>query len=275
MRTLPLFVAMLGGCSFSATAPATSDSPVVIDGPVSDVAIDARAVDAQPIDAAPAVRVAGAQVQWKFNEGAGLMAADSAGLVPAYDLVRNAVTILNSEWSNGGLTFTAGTYARTASMLMRPTNACLASKAATLEAWILPKNDTQGIPTRPAIIAGITSNINSRSFEISQVGRHIIGRTRTVAPNAQEMQASDVVTAGALLHVVLVQEQATQRIYINGVEKDSQISPLLNWEAYAMFVGGDIGLNATWLGTARAVVLYCSALTAAQVQGNFAFGPTL
>ena len=281
MRTLPLLIALLGGCSFSATTPANSDSPIVIDGPVVDTASDAQPIDAQPIDAGPVARVAGAQVQWKFNEGTGFTAADSAGLVPAYDLVRNAGTILNSEWSNGGLTFTAGTNARTVSMLARPTTACNASKSATLEAWIVPKNETQGIPlqpsmpTRPAIIAGLTSSINSRSFEISQVGRHIVARTRTAAPNALEMQASDVVTAGALIHVVLVQEQATQRLYINGVEKDSQVSPLLAWEAYAMVVGGDSNLNATWRGTARAVVLYCSALTAVQVQGNFAFGPTL
>lgn len=275
MRTLPLFVALLGACSFRAGTPANSDSPIVGDGPFSDTVIDARPIDARPIDAGPVGRVAGAQVQWKFNEGAGVTAADSAMLVPAYDLVRNAATLANSEWSNGGLTFIAGTYARTALMVTRPVTTCLANQTATLEAWILPKNDTQGVPTRPAIVAGLTANINSRVFEISQVGHHIIGRTRTMAPNALEMQASDVVTAGALVHVVLVQEQATQRLYINGVEKDSQVSPLMSWEAYAMFVGGDVGLNATWLGTVRAVVLYCSALTAAQVQGNFAFGPTL
>ena len=279
MRTLPLFIALLGGCSFSAATPANSDSPIVVDGPVNDTAVDARPIDARPIDAAPVGRVTGAQVQWKFNEGSGLTAADSAGLTPAYDLVRTS--LLNSEWSNGGLTFTAASNARTVSMLTRPTTACLASKSATLEAWIVPKNETQGLPTqpsmppRPAIIAGLTSSINSRSFEISQAGRHIIGRTRTMAPNALELQASDVVTAGALVHVALVQEQATQRLYINGVEKDSQISPLMSWEAYAMVVGGDTNLNAPWLGTARAVVLYCSALTAVQVQGNFAFGPTL
>lgn len=273
MRTLPLLVAMLGGCSFSATTPATSDSPRVIDGPVSDTVIDAGTRDAL-IDAGPVGRAAGAQVQWKFNEGTGLVAADSAGLTPAYTLVRNGATILNSEWSNGGLTFTASAYAQTA-RLSRPVTNCLASKAATLEAWVLPKNQTQGIATRPAIIAGITANINFRVFEISQVGQHIIGRTRTFAPNARDLQASGVVTAGALVHVVLVQEQATQRLYINGVEKDSQISPLMNWEAYTMVVGSDTGLNAPWLGTVRAVVLYCSALTTAQVQGNFAFGPTL
>ncbi len=275
MRTLPLFIALLGGCSFSATTPANSDSPIVVDGPVNDTAVDARPIDARPVDAGPVGRVTGAQVQWKFNEGSGLTAADSAGLRPAYDLVRNSLTILNSEWSNGGLTFTASTNASTASRLIRPVATCLGTMAASLEAWIVPKNDSQGSATTPAIIAGITASVASRSFEISQAGRHIIGRTRTMAPNALELQASDVVTAGALVHVVLVQEQATQRLYINGVEKDSQISPLMSWEAYSMVVGGDNNLNAPWLGTARAVVLYCSALTAAQVQGNFAFGPTL
>lgn len=281
MRTLPLFVAMLGGCSFSATAPATSDSPVVIDGPISDAAIDAKLPDAA-IDAGPG-RVAGAQAQWKFNEGMGQIAADSAGLTPSYDLTRNPATVVNTEWSNGGLTFKAGptpqliqgSYAASAVRLIRATTTCLANKTATLEAWIAPSNETQGISPRPVIIAGITANINSRSFEIAQVGRNIIARTRTDTPNAQDLQAMDVVTAGTLIHVALVQEQATQRLYINGVEKDSQVSPLMAWAAYSMYVGGDIGVNAPWLGTARAVVLYCSALTSAQVQGNFAFGPTL
>ncbi len=273
MRTLPLFIALLGGCSFSAATPANSDSPIVVDGPVNDTAVDARPIDARPIDAAPVGRVTGAQAQWKFNEGVGLIAADSAGLMPAYDLVRNS--LLNSEWSNGGLTFTASTNASTASRLIRPVATCLGTRSASLEAWIVPKNDSQGSATTPAIIAGITASVASRSFEISQAGRHIIGRTRTMDPNALELQASDVVTAGALVHVVLVQEQATQRLYINGVEKDSQISPLMSWEAYSMVVGGDSNLNASWLGTVRAVVLYCSALTAVQVQGNFAFGPML
>ena len=282
MRTLSLFVAVLGGCSFNSTTPVNLDSPIVGDGPRSDTPLDAKRPDAA-IDAGPAVRVAGAQAQWKFNEGTGLIAADSAGLTPAYDLTRNATTLVNTDWSNQGLTFKAGptpnsvqgSYARTTPMLTRPTAACLASKSATLEAWIIPTNESQGIAPRPVIIAGITSNINSRSFELAQVGRHIIARTRTAMPYAQDMQASDVVTAGTLIHVALVQEQATQRLYINGVEKDSQVSPLLAWEAYPMYVGGDIGLNAPWLGTVRAVVLYCSALTSAQVQGNFAFGPTL
>ncbi len=267
MRSLPWLGILVGSCySPESRGAAVFDSQpdTPLDGTI-DAATDGRTTG----------RAAGAQVQWNFDEGTGITAADSAALVPAYDLVRNEATLANSEWSNGGLTFTAGTHARTALMLTRPTTNCLANQTATLEAWFVPKNETQGILTRPAIIAGLSASLNSRSFEISQVGLHIIGRTRTAAPNALEMQASDVVTAGALIHVVLVQEQATQRLYINGVEKDSQISPLMAWESYAMFVGGDVGLNATWLGTVRAVVLYCSALTAAQVQGNFAFGPTL
>ncbi len=279
MRTLSLFVTVLGGCSFSASTPTNSDSPIGRDGPGTDT----RVVDAKPLDAWPRQRVAGAEAQWKFNEGTGLSAADSAGKMPAYDLIRNPATILNTDWSNGGLTFKAGptpqsvqgSYAKSAVMLTRATATCLANKTATLEAWIAPSNETQGVSPRPVIIAGITSNINSRSFEIAQVGRNIIARTRTDAPNARNLQAANVVTAGALIHVALVQEQATQRLYINGVEKDSQVSPLMAWEAYPMYVGGDIGLNAPWLGTVRAVVLYCSALTSTQVQGNYAFGATL
>ncbi|MBP9089079.1 MAG: LamG domain-containing protein [Kofleriaceae bacterium] len=237
-----------------------------------DTAVDARAIDAAT-DAGSAVRVAGAQVQWKFNEGAGQFAADSAGLMPAYDLGR--ASLINSEWSNGGLTFTAKSYAKSAGGLVRPITACQTSKSATLEAWFVPSNAVQGIPTRPVIIAGLSVDIGRRNFEISQVAQHLVARTRTEAPSAPDLQASNVVAAGTLLHVVLVQEQATQRLYVNGVEKDSQVSSLLDWESTAMYVGSDMGLNASWVGTVRAVVLYCSALTATQVQGNFAFGPTL
>lgn len=267
-----LSLVALSACSFSSSA-ATTDAKVV-DGRVNDAAVDARLPDAMIDGNMPARVTAGLQAIWPFDEASGDLARDRAGLVPAYDL--KLLSTANATWSSEGLTFVKATYAKSAVMLGRPVTACALAGVGALEAWITPANDTQGTPQRPVIIAGLIGNISSRGFEISQDRKAIVAHARTASvPTAPALYADNVAVPGQRIHVMLVQEAMTQKLYINGALKAQQNTSAMAWESYAMYVGADIGLNAPWLGTARLVSLYCSALTPAQVKANFDYGPKL
>jgi len=275
MRVWPytLSLVALSACSFGSSTPATTDAKVV-DGRVIDAAVDARLPDAMIDSNMPARVTAGLQAIWPFDEAAGELAHDRSGLTPAYDLTRLSAT--NATWSPNGLTFVAPTYAKSAVMLGRPVTACVLAGVGALEAWITPTNDTQGTPQKPVIIAGLVGNINSRGFEISQDHKAIVAHARTSSvPTAPALYADNVIVPGQRMHVMLVQEPTVQKLYINGALTSQQNTSAMLWESYAMYVGADIGLNAPWLGTARLVSLYCSALTAAQVKANFDYGPKL
>jgi hypothetical protein len=239
-----------------------------------DAAVNGALLDATVDSDRPARVTTGLQAIWPFDEGAGDVVHDRRGLTPAYDLARPSPT--TTTWSAAGLTFIEPTCAKSAMMLGRPVTACGLAGVGALEAWITATNDTQGASARPAIIAGLVGSINSRGFEISQDRKAIVAHARTSSvPTAPPLYADNVIVPGQRIHVMLVQEPTAQKLYINGELKGQQVTSVMAWESFAMFVGADVGLNAPWLGTVSLVSLYCSALTAAQVKANFDYGPKL
>lgn len=152
----------------------------------------------------------------------------------------------------------------------------------TVEAWLFAANSEQGGPAR---IVSISRDASSRNMTLGQEGSEFILRLRTSETNEQGTPAlhtpEGTVHPGELQHIVVTFDGHKAAFYVDGqavsetthFAGDLGIGMLQNWdESMHLMLGNEFNGDRFWSGTIHLVALYSDALTAEQVQANFAAG---
>jgi Concanavalin A-like lectin/glucanases superfamily len=204
--------------------------------------------------------------KYEFNTGTGSTAFDSSGVAPATDLALTAGTSWVSGW---GIKIAAGGAARASSSASQKLAQRIgASGEYAIEVWAAPANSAQA----DAYIVTYSGGDSSRNVTLEQRAMQYAARTRS--SNTDDNGADALLTSAAgmfaqstLQHVVLTYDSANgQQIYVNGKftgDKDSNKAGTL---------GNDAAGSKQWQGVIKFAAIYDHALTAAQIQQNFAAG---
>jgi hypothetical protein len=218
----------------------------------------------------------GIQVLYTFEEGGGHVIGDVSAVGAPLDLAISTpeTAELNAD---GGLRITG--IADIASVgASKMINACTASNAMSVEAWVETNSIDQSGPG-PVRIVTLSSNTTNRNFTLGQENDRFDVRLRTNTTN-NNGEPSITVPAStvklALTHVMYSRDAAgAARIYINGVPQvvGTVSGNLMNWDAgYDLRLGNEATLDREWLGDLYLVAVYCEALSANEVQQNYSAG---
>lgn len=222
---------------------------------------------------------AGLQARYDFNEGAGTRVHDGAGVGTPLDLtIKKASQV---RWGVGSLQVTGFTSIASSGPATSLINAAKASDAVTVEAWVTPAEVEQ----YAARILTISPNATVRNLTLAQGSftkqdstlASLRVRTSTTASSGQEVFSPTGSFTPGLTHLVgTVTANGVARIYVNGVQvAQAQTSGTLdNWNtSYRLILAGDLPSGRGWRGTYHLLALYDRALSAAEVQQNYAAGP--
>lgn len=215
-----------------------------------------------------------------FKEGSGTVVRDISGVAPAMDL-----TLSGTEWvAQQGLKNVTGKAEATvesSKKLFDLIAAPAASKEYSIEAWIIPDNNTQAGPAR---IVTYSIDTGARNFQLGQNASQYIYRNRSTAVGINVTNGTpDLPTAAGSLklaaqHVVATFDQTSGRkIYLDGVDTgviDQQgKGDLVNWNpAYSFILGNEKTNDRLWKGVFYLVAIYNRPLSAPQVKQNFDAG---
>jgi hypothetical protein len=283
---------MCGGAGCSFDAPAAS-------GPGDDAP---PALPDAPPDAPPDVPIGAGRVTeglvayWRFDEGSGAQVSDSrAALVGSPALPPIPLPISDPAsvtWVGGGLRLDAPVRVGTSGPA-HVSRDVLATGEVTLEAWISPASASQGAGALPgglpnyALVLSVSPSYAYHNAMIAQVGDRWQGRVLTSLTTSNALPVIDT-PAGTIadtmpVHLVLVASATERVLYVNGtayravdgagIGPLNAPSPALRWFDYFPISIGqerDTDQKRTWLGTIWLAAIYNRALSAAEVQTNFA-----
>jgi concanavalin A-like lectin/glucanase superfamily protein len=222
---------------------------------------------------------------WKFEEGTGTIAADTAPVGPTMNLTLSGTY----EWqSGGGVAFENGMAAadpNDAKKLYNEIASGSGSQEYSLEVWSIPANTTQGSVDNPARMLSYGAGPDKHNFMLGQALYQYVARNRTSSlkvnadgtpefatnPDDEDLQAN-------LQHAVLTYDQMHgRRMYVNGVFTDDADTTapdlLVNWNpTYNFSIGKETSNNRRWMGVIKSAAIFKQALTAGQIMQNFLAG---
>lgn len=206
-----------------------------------------------------------------FDEGAGDTAMDSSGVGAAITL-----QLTGTEWvDGGGLRNVSGKAQASAADSSKLFDMIDATRAFTVEAWVIPENTAQDGPAR---IVSYSQDTSVRNFTMGQNAIYYQLRNRSAGTSANgspALEALDPEVATALQHVVMTFDEASGRkVFINGqLSIEENTADTLDWQANQLLVlGNETTDDRLWQGVFRLVAIHSQALTPAQVAQNFDAG---
>lgn len=225
----------------------------------------------------------GLQVLYTFDEGEGTMVYDVSGVGSPLDLfIQPASTV---AWvGGGGVTVTANSLIASGMAATKLHDSITTSGELSIEAWVCPANVTQDGPAR---IVTLSQDEYNRNFTL---GEGLWGaqptdlldiRLRTTTSGANGYPPDLSSPAGSLtatqVHAVYTRDPSGQaNVYMNGVSQASATmdGDLSTWDAsYKLGLANEFTNDRPWLGTIWLVAVYSRALSADEVNQNFAAGP--
>jgi hypothetical protein len=242
--------------------PPTNGTPVV--------SMMATFADAE---AGGSARADGAAIAlFTFSEGAGDVTMDTSGVGDPITL-----NITGMEWvEGGGLRNVTGKAEASVADSSKLFDMISPVGEFSVEAWVTPELEDQPGPTRIASYS-LDEGGDGRNFELDQAGIYYRFRNRsTNEPDAGG--AFDPVDAPIpleLQHVVMTFDPVSGRkIYVDGqLRLEENVADTLAWVENSIFVIGNTPSdNRLWLGEIKLVAVHAKALTATEVQQNFAAG---
>jgi hypothetical protein len=215
--------------------------------------------------------------KYMFETGQGSTAYDTSGVSPEADLSLSG----NVTWVGGwGINIGAGGSAQAStSASAKFASMIQGSGEYTIETWVAPANVTQ---TNAWVVSYSGSN-TTRNMTLGQDAMQYQGFARSSVTSTAGMPPLITTTTGgaaqaALQHVVLTYDAVNgQKIYVNGVytgdADPSKGGSLANWDStFALVLGNETTGQRQWQGVIKFVAIHNRALTAAQIQQNFAAG---
>jgi hypothetical protein len=215
--------------------------------------------------------------KYMFQTGSGSTAYDTSGVTPAADLSLSG----NVSWVGGwGISIGAGGKAQASTSTSQKLAAMIQSSGEySLEVWAAPANVAQ----KDAYIVSYSGSNTTRDATLGQSAMQYEGRARSSTTDTNGTPPLTTTTASgaaqaALQHVVLTYDPVNgQNIYVNGISTGA-VDPakggsLANWDStFALVLGNETTGQRQWLGVIKFVAIHNRALTAAQIQQNFAAG---
>ena len=209
---------------------------------------------------------------WRFDDGAGAVVRDSSGVGTPLDL--NIADTTKATWSGGSLAV-AGTGLASAAAT-KINGAVTTSNEFTFEAWIDPAAQVAPAPGRIVLLGEDQNNYNFlfgqglNAGGANDVYRGLVRSTGTGTP------ALKPVAHAGLTHLVFTRKaDGSTQLYLDGVLADSRVGTgnMSNWNATRVLrLGSAMSNRDPWSGSYHLAAFYSRALTAAEVQTNFAAG---
>jgi concanavalin A-like lectin/glucanase superfamily protein len=214
---------------------------------------------------------------YMFESGQGSTAYDTSGVTPEADLELSG----NVTWVGGwGIDVGAGGKAQASTSASAKFAAMIQGTGEySFEAWVAPANVTQ----TGAYVVSYSGSNTTRDATLAQAAMQYQGMTRSSATDTNGQPPLLTTTANgaaqaALQHVVLTYDPVNgQKLYVNGVwtgdVDPSKGGSLANWDStFALVLGNEVTGQRQWQGVIKFVAIHNRALTAAQIQQNFAAG---
>ena len=221
--------------------------------------------------------------KYMFMTGQGATAYDTSGVTPAADLSLSG----NYSWVGGwGIDFgpamgslpsgkaqaSTGSSAKIAAMIQ-------SSGEYSLEVWAAPADVTQ---TNAYLLSYSGSN-TTRDATLAQAAMQYQGMARSSTTSTNGQPPLTTTTGGgaaqaALQHIVVTYDPVNgQKFYVNGVYSGdpdpAKGGSLANWDStFALVLGNETTGQRPWAGVIKFAAVHNRALTAAQIQQNFAAG---
>jgi hypothetical protein len=220
---------------------------------------------------------ANAIAEYMFETGQGSTAYDTSGVTPEADLSLSG----NVSWVGGwGINIGAGGKAQASTSASQKFASMIqGSGEFSIEAWVAPANVAQ----TAAYIVSYSGSNTTRNATLAQAAMQYQGMTRSSVTSTNGMPAlATTTTSGAaqaaLQHVVLTYDPINgQKIYVNGMwtgdADPAKGGTLANWDStFALVLGNETTGQRQWQGVIKFLAIHNRALTAAQIQQNFAAG---
>ncbi len=229
--------------------------------------------DAAPIDTADhtVLRVTdGLLVLYTFEEATGVVARDVSGVTPLLDVQLGT----GADWIPGGIEFRASADAAvSAAPATKITDACVASREVTIEAWVAATTTAIGVGAARIVAVGAANNVSALSLGLEASAYY--GQVRTTT--ASTKLASTLEATTDLVHLVHARTTAGERtLYVDGMQRGASVTDgtFDNWDAtLPVTLGNAVGGGVSWPGRIFLAAIYCRALTPDEVMQNLAAGP--
>ena len=219
---------------------------------------------------------------YTFEENGGATVND----VTASPLDLTIADLPNVIWSPGYVTVTADTIISSGVAATKIITGAQATNALTVEAWVKASATIHpdGAPHR---LVTVSANTGERNFTLLQhdadegpPASAYGARLRASAADLNGVTPSPFTPAGDattnLDHVVFTHDAAgNETIYVNGVVRYTGSRPgnFSSWDAsYALALVNEFTRDRDWLGEMHLAAIYGRALSASEVQRNFAAG---
>src|SRR3984893_12947692 len=215
--------------------------------------------------------------KYEFKTGTGNTAYDTSGVAPAADLMLTAGIGWVSGWS---ISIGAGGAAQASTSASQKLAQMIQSTGEySIEVWATPANVAQ----MNAYIVTYSGGNTSRNMTLGQHAMQYEARTHSSNTDNNGAPALLTSTTGmfaqaSLQHVVLTYDAVNgQQIYVNGKytgdTDPGQGGTLANWDStFALVLGNETTGQRPVQGVIKFAAIHGRALTAAQVQQNFAAG---
>jgi hypothetical protein len=214
---------------------------------------------------------------YEFKTGSGSTVFDTSGVDPALNLSLTGSTAWVGGW---GISIAAGGKAQgTTTASKKLTDKITATGEYSVELWAAPANVTQ----EDAYMLSYSGSTTSRNVTLSQHAYQYeaFGRSSLTNANGSPTLLTKDTNRNAqasLQHIVLTFDPVNGRkLYVNGnFTGDVDPKPggaLSDWDdTFALVLGNETSTNRQWAGVIKFAAVHNRALTAAQVQQNFAAG---
>ena len=239
--------------------------------PAAQVTKSATATFANALEASAARADANVIAKFDFDEGTGDTAMDSSGVGTPIML-----QLQGTQWEDGGgLRNVSGKAQASLEHSQKLFNRIDASKAYTVEAWVIPDDTAQDGPAR---IVSYSIDTGTRNFTLGQNAIYFQLRNRsqnTSNNGTPALEPLEPQVSTNLQHVVATFDEATGRkVYIDGVLAMAEdTADQLQWSNDQLLViGNEATDNRLWKGVLHMVAIHDQALNAAQVKQNFDAG---
>ena len=230
------------------------------------------------------------EVLYTFEAGEGRVVKDRSGRLPSLDVVFRQEDDLSWVPGRGtgatGLALNGESLGATVGPATRLVTACQRTNALTIEAWLEPLDDQQGVRNEDAYnaeqsrVVTLSQDPMLRNFTLGSDETAFQGRIRSTGaglngldPPVETAQGS---VSAMLTHLVLTRNpEGRQDIYVNGlvVATNNIGGDLSNWDpSFRLALANELTADRPWLGTLYWVAIYCQSFSATNVQARFALG---
>jgi hypothetical protein len=211
---------------------------------------------------------------YTFSEGSGLTAADKSGYGSPMNLqLSGAVT-----WSKtGNGVIMSGGKIGTGGAAGKVINALRSSNTSSFEAWVQPTNVSQRGPTR---FISIAASPTQRNYLLGQETDEIHVRLRHTgkAEDKPHLITKNSPLSTRLVHVVHTYDGNTESLYLDGVLQSTAVTSrgaYSNWyTGHKLTIGNEASGDRPYAGHIKMVAIYNRALDSAEIQQNYAAGPS-